>query len=83
ILWNERGEITEASSANVVVELNGRLITPPVTAGLLAGTYRRYLLEQGLISEEPVTIAELKRSPQLFLINSVRKWRKAVYIESG
>jgi para-aminobenzoate synthetase/4-amino-4-deoxychorismate lyase len=83
ILWNERGEITEASGANVVVELNGRLVTPPVTAGLLTGTYRRYLLEQGLISEEPVTIAELKRSPQLFLINSVRKWRKAVYIESG
>ena len=82
ILWNERGEITEATSANIVLEKDGQLITPPQTAGLLAGTYRRFLLEQRLICEAPVSIADLKRSPQLFLINSVRKWRKAVYIES-
>ena len=80
ILWNEHGEITEASSSNVIVELDGRLITPPVTAGLLAGTYRRYLLEQGRIQEGTVTIADLKRSSQLFLINSVRKWREAVFV---
>jgi para-aminobenzoate synthetase/4-amino-4-deoxychorismate lyase len=82
ILWNERGEITEASSANVVLELDGQLITPSVTSGLLAGTYRRSLLEQALIREDTITIADLQRSPQLFLINSVRKWRKAVLIES-
>ena len=80
ILWNERGEITEASSSNVIVELGGRLITPPVSAGLLAGTYRRYLLEQGCIQERTVTIADLKRSAQLFLINSVRKSREAVFV---
>ncbi len=30
ILWNERGEITESCSANVVIDLNGELITPPI-----------------------------------------------------
>jgi para-aminobenzoate synthetase/4-amino-4-deoxychorismate lyase len=80
ILWNERGEITEASSSNVIAELDGRLITPPVSAGLLAGTYRRYLLEQGCIQERTVTIADLQRCSQLFLINSVRKSREAVFV---
>ncbi len=81
VLWNERGEITEASSSNIVIELDGQLITPPVSAGLLAGTYRRSLLEQGRIQERIVTIADLKRSSKLFLINSVRKWREAVFID--
>jgi para-aminobenzoate synthetase/4-amino-4-deoxychorismate lyase len=83
ILWNEHGEITEASSSNVIVELDGQLITPPVSAGLLAGTYRRYLLEQGCIQERTVTIADLKRSSQIFLINSVRKLREAVFINKN
>jgi branched-subunit amino acid aminotransferase/4-amino-4-deoxychorismate lyase len=81
ILWNERGEITEASSSNVIVELDGHLITPSVSSGLLAGTYRRYLLEQGYIQEGLVTTADLKRAPRLILINSVRKWCEAVFID--
>jgi len=81
ILWNERGEITEASSSNVIFELDGQLITPPVSSGLLAGTYRRYLLDQGRIQERIVTTADLNRTTQLILINSVRKWREAVFID--
>jgi para-aminobenzoate synthetase/4-amino-4-deoxychorismate lyase len=81
LLWNERGEITEATSANVVVELDGELVTPPVSAGLLAGTYRRFLLEQGLIREKRVTRSDLERCTRLALINSVRKWREAVLVE--
>ena len=40
ILWNERGELTEAGSANLVLSLGGRRLTPPVTSGLLAGRSR-------------------------------------------
>ncbi len=78
ILWNERGEVTEASSSNIIVELDGRLVTPPVSSGLLAGTYRRYLLEQGHIEEKIVMIADLERITRLLLINSVRKGQEAV-----
>ncbi len=41
LLWNERGELTESTIANIVVELDGALVTPPVEAGLLAGIVPR------------------------------------------
>jgi len=78
LLWNERGEITESSIANVVVEIEGELITPPVHSGLLAGTFRALLLDQGKIREQVVRIGDLPRCSIIYLINSVRKWREAV-----
>ena len=77
IFRNERGEITESTIANVVVSINDQLYTPPVTCGLLAGTFRDQLLADGVIRERVITIEELRSSPQVFLINSVRKWMKA------
>lgn len=78
LLYNEAGEVTESSIANLVILLNGRLVTPPVGCGLLNGTYRTELLERGEITEETVTLATLRRAERIFLINSVRKWREAV-----
>ena len=80
ILWNERGEITESGIANVVVRLDGELFTPPVSCGLLPGTFRAYLLDRGEIKERVITIEEFKRASELYLINSVRKWMKAVCV---
>ncbi len=80
ILWNERGELTEASAANLVLELDGRRYTPPVDAGLLAGTFRAHLLESGKIEERDLTAGDLGRATRVWLINSVRKWREAVVV---
>jgi para-aminobenzoate synthetase / 4-amino-4-deoxychorismate lyase len=74
IFWNERGEITESSIANVVVEIDGELVTPPIECGLLPGIFRNYLLARGEIKERVITIEEFKNAKKFFLINSVRKW---------
>ena len=37
LLWNDRGELTESTIANVVVEISGQRLTPPVACGLLPG----------------------------------------------
>ncbi len=74
ILWNERGEITESTIANVVVELNGQCYTPPIECGLLGGTLRADLIERGLIRERVITKDELLSATRLWLINSVRGW---------
>jgi para-aminobenzoate synthetase / 4-amino-4-deoxychorismate lyase len=77
IFWNERGEVTESSIANLVLSIDDQLFTPPVTCGLLAGTFRDQLLAEGKIKERVITIAELQAAKDFFLINSVRKWMKA------
>jgi para-aminobenzoate synthetase/4-amino-4-deoxychorismate lyase len=82
LLFNERGEVTESCIANVVVELEGRKVTPPVSCGLLAGTFRGELLEQGKIEERVISLDDLKRASAIWLINSVRKWRPAVLQEA-
>ena len=72
VLWNERGEITETCIANLVVEIDGALFTPPLTAGLLPGTYRAVLLARGDVKERVITLDELTRSRQIYVVNSVR-----------
>lgn len=80
IFYNERGEVTESGIANVVVRLDDQLFTPPVSCGLLAGTFREHLLERGEIKERVITVEEFKNAKEFFLINSVRKWMKAVCV---
>lgn len=77
IFWNERGEITESSIANVVVRIGDQLFTPPVESGLLAGTFRNELIARGEIKERVITIDDLPSADQIFLINSVRRWMRA------
>lgn len=78
LLWNERDEVTESSTANVVVELEGEQLTPPVSCGLLPGTFRAWLLDQGTVREEIVTMDTLRRADKTYVVNSVRKWRRAI-----
>ena len=75
ILWNERGELTEADTANLVLHLNGDWVTPPVNSGLLAGSFRRELLAEGRIQERVLSVADLGRAQGVYLINAVRQWQ--------
>ena len=74
ILWNSRGELTETTIGNLVVELDGELVTPPASAGLLPGTFRAELLDSESITEATVRIDDLDRATGLYMINSVRGW---------
>jgi para-aminobenzoate synthetase/4-amino-4-deoxychorismate lyase len=78
IFWNERGEVTESSIANLVVPIDGELFTPPIECGLLPGTFRSHLLAQGTIKERVITIDEFQDAPEFFLINSIRKWIRII-----
>jgi para-aminobenzoate synthetase/4-amino-4-deoxychorismate lyase len=77
ILWNSNREITESCSANVVVDLDGELCTPPVNCGLLDGVYRAQLIRDGRVKERALTIDDLTLCTHVYLINSVRKTREA------
>ena len=74
ILCNERGEVTECCVGNLVLEIDGERCTPARSSGLLAGTYRDELLEEGTLHERVLDGADVRRAERLFMINSVRKW---------
>jgi len=78
LLWNERGEVTETTIANIVVKLDNELVTPPVSCGLLPGTYRAWMIDQGKVKEKVITIENLKKCETIYIVNSVRKQRKAI-----
>jgi para-aminobenzoate synthetase/4-amino-4-deoxychorismate lyase len=75
ILRNTRGELTESTIANLVLDLDGELVTPPVTCGLLPGTLRADLLARGRIRERVLVPADLGRAARVWLVSSVRGWR--------
>ena len=77
ILWNEAREITEATTHNIVAEIGGRRITPPIECGLLAGTMRAELLDAGEIAAGRITVEDLRSATGVWLINSVSGWTRA------
>jgi para-aminobenzoate synthetase / 4-amino-4-deoxychorismate lyase len=74
LLRNERDELTELTRGNLVLELDGRLVTPPVASGLLAGCLRAQLLDAGIIEEGVVTVDDLDRAARAWSISSARRW---------
>lgn len=74
VLWTANGDVTETTLGNLVVEINGRNVTPPQSSGLLAGTFRAELLERGEIVEGRVTLDDVKAAARVWIINSVREW---------
>ena len=78
VLWNPDEEITEGIITNLVVELDGRRVTPPVACGLLPGTMRAELLARGEIVEGRIAVTQFLKATRIWAINSVRGWRDAV-----
>ncbi len=72
LLTNERGEVTEATIANLVLDLNGQRVTPPLASGLLPGVYRQWLLDTGKVAEQVVRPADVRAARTVYLVNSLR-----------
>lgn len=71
IFLNERGELCEGARANLFIEHEGVLLTPPLACGLLPGTLRADLLAKGRAREQVLHEADLKNGT-LYMGNSVR-----------
>ncbi|WP_392508825.1 chorismate-binding protein [Naumannella halotolerans] len=78
LLINTEGRITEATTANVIVLVDGEWLTPPSSDGCLPGVERGRLLAAGLIRERSLTPEDLASAERIELINSLRGRRVAV-----
>jgi para-aminobenzoate synthetase/4-amino-4-deoxychorismate lyase len=73
IFLNERDEITEGTISNIFIRQSGRLLTPPLSSGVLPGVFRRQLLETTAAAGERVLkLTDLESADAIFLCNSVR-----------
>ena len=79
VFANERGELTEGTISNIFLDIDGELVTPPVSSGLLNGTFRQDLVEQGNAGEQVLYPDDLKKARAIYLGNSVRGLLKASY----
>ena len=70
IFTDPDGFLTEGSFTNVFVERDGKLLTPPLSLGLLGGVLRQELIDEGRAVETKLRIDDLSQG--FFIGNSVR-----------
>jgi branched-chain amino acid aminotransferase len=72
IFANTAGQLCEGTGTNVFVVLDGRLITPTLASGCLAGVTRALVLEWGDAEESDVPVSVLGEAEEIFLTSSTR-----------
>ena len=84
ILVNGRGEVTEGTRTTVWVEVDGRLWTPPLAAGGLAGVFRaEALATDPRTGERPLTPDDLRAADAVLLTNALRGWMPVRLVDPG
>jgi branched-chain amino acid aminotransferase len=78
VLLNERGEVSECTSANLFVANGTQVWTPPLASGCLPGVTREILLEEirpeGFsIAEKTLLPADLEAADEVFITSTTRE----------
>jgi aminodeoxychorismate lyase len=83
LLLNTKGNICDASIANIFILKKNIIKTPALTEGCIAGTMRKHLLscfanENILFEETAITENEVLQADEIFLTNAIQgiKWVK-------
>jgi branched-chain amino acid aminotransferase len=86
LISNARGEVTEGATSNLFWFEGRRLLTPPVSAGILDGITRRYIIEAAevlrleLVEQIP-HLDRLFASDGVFVSSSIREMLPVVTID--
>jgi branched-chain amino acid aminotransferase len=71
LMLDAHGHVACATSANVIVVIDGEAMTPPVEHGALPGIVRGRLLKAGLVQVAALKADHLARAETLFLTNAL------------
>jgi branched-chain amino acid aminotransferase len=77
LMANTRGEICEGTGSNIFLVLQGRLVTPPLSSGCLAGITRDLVIQACKAAgipchEEALPVSALGQCEEAFLTSSTR-----------
>ena len=90
VLLNERGEVSECTSANIFAVFSNaegaQVWTPPIASGCLPGVTRALLLEEiqvpGLqVAEKTLVPADLEAADEIFITSTTRELLPVVSVE--
>ena len=72
LMPDTQGRLCEGTGSNVFLVLDGRLITPSLATGCLAGVTRDLVLEWSGASEFDVPVSALEEAEEVFITSSTR-----------
>lgn len=86
LLLNERGELSECTSANIFVASAGEVSTPPLDSGCLPGITRELLLDSvrvpGIpVAEKTLRPEDLDSADEVFITSTTRNLLPVVAVE--
>lgn len=73
IFGNTVGRLCEGTGTNVFVGIGGRLVTPPLSSGCLAGVTRAVVLELVEVEEADLPLEALADADEAFLTSTTRE----------
>jgi branched-subunit amino acid aminotransferase/4-amino-4-deoxychorismate lyase len=72
VYLNEKGDVVETGSANIIILKNGKFITPALESGCLPGITRQILIKDFAVIEGLFNWNQLLESNGVFLCSSIR-----------
>jgi branched-chain amino acid aminotransferase len=86
VLLNQRGEVSECTSANIFIAEGSQVWTPPLDSGCLPGVTRQLLLsevrgEQIQVGEKVLRLEDLERADEVFITSTTRDLLPVVEIQ--
>ena len=72
IYFLEDETLLETTIGNLILEIKGKLYTPPAHLPILDGIYRRHLLENQQVEEKLLTLKDLELADRVYGCNALR-----------
>jgi len=78
LMLNQAGDVAECSQSNIFIVKGGHVLTPPISAGLLPGVTREFVIElargAGLTAlETRMTPADVAQADEVFITGTTRE----------
>ncbi|MBI2620130.1 MAG: aminodeoxychorismate synthase component I [Ignavibacteriales bacterium] len=74
VFRNQDGEITEGARSTIILRIGDRYVTPPLTSGVLPGTFREHLLRRKKVplTERVLYPDDITSADEVFVCNALR-----------
>lgn len=71
LFLNTKGQVAEGATSNIFAVIDGEVVTPPVSCGLLPGVMRDFVLRVTGAKERPLMPEDLMQADEVFSTNSL------------